>query len=169
MIHIVMFLTMVVALLSTIRLQPQYTAITRNQLFSDIPYPEKINAIEILAQKYHDNTPLILARKFAESGNEAPPVRIKLLSALGEFADYDTLPDILEALHDADPDVRLEAAYALMNFKDLGEQFYQHAFSRYRVIETLKEVFLHEKSASVRRAIIRVFSLLNSPMLSHFC
>ncbi|MEK7171863.1 MAG: MFS transporter [Patescibacteria group bacterium] len=163
MIHIVMFLTMVVALLSTIRLQPQYTAITRNQLFSDIPYPEKINAIEILAQKGHDNTPLILARKFAESGNEAPPVRIKLLSALGEFADYDTLPDILEALHDADPDVRLEAAYALMNFKDLGEQFYQHAFSRYRVIETLKEVFLHEKSASVRRAIIRVFSLLKQP------
>ncbi|MBI4994211.1 MFS transporter [Candidatus Peregrinibacteria bacterium] len=168
MIHIVMFLVMAVVLLSTIRLQPKYTAITRSQLFSDLPYPEKINAIEILAQKGHENTPLILVRKLNESNNEAPSVRIKLISALGQFADYNTLPEILEAFSDPDPEVRLEAAHALMNFEDLGEKFYHHAFSRFRVIETLKENFRCEKSASVRSAIIRVFSLLKQPDIIPF-
>lgn len=166
-IHILMVSLMFAVLFATIKLQSKYTEISRRQLFSNLPYPEKINAIEILAQRGHSNAPFILVEKLSEalkaedkSPNEHPFVRIKLLNALGQYHDSKTLPEILDALYDNDPDVRLEAAHALMNFYDIGEKFYTQAFSRYRMIEILKDVFRREKSSSVRSAIIRVFSVL---------
>ncbi len=167
-IHITMFVIMAAVLIATIKLQPKYTQISKEQLFSNLPYPDKINAIEILTQRGHKNSPQILVDKLnealAEPKNagvlESPFVRIKLLNALGQFHDYRTLPDILDALADPDSEVRLEAAHALMNFYDIGDKFYSQAFSRYRMIEILKDIFKKEKSSSVRGAIIRVFSLL---------
>lgn len=165
-IHILMTIIMLIVLIETIRLQPKYTAISRDQLFSQSPYPEKLNAIEILAQRGHDKAPFILVQKLRESlnggrANDPPLVRVKLLTALGKYRNYHSLPTILESLHDPDSEVRLEAAHALMNFSDIGEKFYTQAFSRYRLVETLKDVFRKEKSASVRKAIIRVFSILH--------
>lgn len=167
-IHLIMFVIMGITLFSTIRLQQKYTNISKDQLFSDLPYPEKLNAIEILAQRGHKNAPAILVQKLneitaQENGRESSAVRIKLLAVLGQYRDYNTLPEILQAFYDSDPDIRLEAAYALMNFRSIGEKFYSQAFSRHRMIETLKEVFMREKSAAVRGAIIRVFSLLHQP------
>lgn len=168
-IHSIMFTLMIIILIATIRLQRLYTAVTRTQLFSNLPYPDHLNAIEILAQKGHRQAPFILMQKLRETGKEnganqsSSVIRVKLLSALGQFRDYTTLPEILEALYDADPEVRLEAAHALMNFYDIGEKFYAQAFSRYRMVETLKEVFRKEQSTAVRSAIIRLFSLLRQP------
>lgn len=159
-IHGLMFLIMVGILIHTMQLQKRYTSVTKNQLFSDLPYPEKLNAIEILAQRGHEDSHMILVRKLKESDKEPPVVKVKLLAALGRFRDYSTLPSILNALYDVNPDVRLEAANALMNFHDIGNEFYHQAFSRYRMVEILKEVFVNEKSASVRSAIIRLFSLM---------
>lgn len=169
-IHGVMFFIMATLFVVTIRLQPLYTNISRDQLFSNLPYPEKLNAIEILSQRGHRDAPVILIEKLNLSSSqnsgsagvtESPQVRIKILSALGQFRDYQSLPDILEALYDPDSEVRLEAAHALMNFSDIGEKFYTQAFSRFRMIETLKDVFRKEKSTAVRSAIIRIFSLLH--------
>lgn len=167
-IHIIMLAIMFVILITTLRLQPKYTSITKEQLFSKLPYPEKLNAIEILAQRGHRESPLILMEKLQHAEPESPIIRIKLLKALGQFRDYSTLPGILEAFNDPDSDVRLEAAHALMNFYDIGEQFYTQAFSRYRMIEVLKDVFRKEKSAAVRSAIIRVFSLMREPQIVSF-
>lgn len=171
-IHLVMFCIMALILIATIRLQPKYTKITKDQLFSNLPYPEKLNAIEILAQKGHKNAPFILIQKLNDiaSGTSQEPllIRMRLLSALGQSKDYNVLPEILDALYDPNPDVRLEAAHALMNFHRIGEQFYAQAFSRFRMIESLKEVFRHEKSAAVRNAIIRVFSLIHEPAIVSF-
>ncbi len=163
-IHVILFMIMAFILFSTIRLQPKYTKISRDQLFSSLPYPEKLNAIEILAQKGHKQASFILAQKLTSSAaDEAPVVRIKIISVLGKLRDYETLPEILDAFSDPHRDVRLHAAHALMNFRDIGERFYSQAFSRYRMVETLKEVFRQEQSAAVRSAIIRVFSLLRQP------
>ena len=85
---------------------------------------------------------LLLVESLLESTQESPIVRMKLVSALGQMRDYDILPEILEALYDRDIDVRLEAAHALMNFRDLGDKFYMHAFSRFRTIEVLKMFFV---------------------------
>ena len=171
-IHLVMFVIMAWILFSTIRLQPKYTKLTREQLFSDLPYPEKLNAIEILTQKGHKDAPMILVQKLEHASHansqESPEVRIRLLAALGEYHDYATLKDIVNALYDSNPDVRLEAAHALMNFRDIGEKFYTQSFSRYRVLEALKEIFRRETSAAVRGAIIRVFSLLRQPDIVAF-
>lgn len=169
-IHISMAVIMFVVLILTIKLQSKYTDITREQLFSTLPYPEKLNAIEILAQKGHRNAPAILVQKLLDSNvhEEASIVRVKILSALGEFSDYRTLPEILDALSDQDASVRLEAAHALMNFNDVGEKFYAQAFSKYRMVEALKETFRKEKHQSVRSAIIRVFSILRQSEIVPF-
>lgn len=168
LIHLIMFAIMAVLLFVTIKLQSKYTHISKQQLFSDLSYPEKLNAIEILTQRGHNGATAILVEKLKNSANESPIVRMKLLYALGQYKDYDTLPEILDALYDQHPEVRLEAAHALMNFRDLGEHFYSQAFSRFRVIETLKEVFKKEKSTSVRKAIVRVFSILHEPAIVEF-
>ncbi|MBP9718498.1 MFS transporter [Candidatus Gracilibacteria bacterium] len=170
-IHIFMVITMFAVLFATIRLQTKYTATTSEQLFNPLPYPEQLNAIEILAQRGHNNAPEILAQKLRDNTSEKNfpiPVKIKLLNALGEYADYNTLPDIIAALYDKSPDVRLEAAHALLKFNAVGEQFYSQAFSRYRVVETLKETFRKEKSTTVRRAMIRVFSILRQTEMVPF-
>lgn len=167
-IHVLMFVVMAIVLVVTIRLQPKYTALSRDQLFSSLPYPEKLNAIEILAQRGHDDVATILVQKLNNSHHESPIVRIKLLEVLGQLHDYNTLPEIVEALYDSDSEVRLEAAHALMKFRDIGEKFYAQAFSRFRIIEALKEVFRKEESSAVRSAIIRVFSLLHQPDIVAF-
>lgn len=172
-IHAGMFTLMGIILICTMRLQHKYTKISRDQLFSDIPYPEKLEALEVLAQKGHQNAPKILVEKLLSKNgslgkNEYTAVRIKLISVLGKYRNYQTLPELLEALHDSDPDVRLEAAHALMNFHDIGDKFYSQTFSRYRMIETMKEIFCKEKSATVRRAIIQLFSLLRQPDIAPF-
>lgn len=171
-IHIIMFVVMAGILIETIRLQPKYTRITRDQLFSSLPYPEKLNAIEILSQNGHKNVSKILVDKLnqtaKEDSEEDVVVRMKLLSALGQLRDYETLPEILEALYDKNVEIRLEAAHALMNFHDIGERFYSQAFSRHRMVETLKDVFRTETSANVRSAIIRVFSLIRQPDVVSF-
>ncbi len=167
-IHVLMFIVMAIVLVVTIRLQPKYTALSRDQLFSHLPYPEKLNAIEILAQRGHDDVSTILVQKLNNARGESPIVKIKLLEVLGHLHDYNTLPEIVEALYDPDPEVRLEAAHALMRFRDIGEKFYAQAFSRFRIIEALKEVFRKEESPAVRSAIIRVFSLLRQPDIVAF-
>lgn len=169
-IHLAMSALMFAVLFATMRLQQKYTDITASQLSSDLPYPDKLNAIEILAQRGHKNAPTILAEKLAQEqlAPTSSAVRIKLLGALGEFADYATLPDILEALSDPDADVRLQAASSLMHFDPTADEFYEQAFSRYRMIETLKDVFRREQSASVKSAIIRVFSVLREPAIVSF-
>lgn len=170
-IHGGLVIIMVIILILTLKLQGKYTDITREQLFSELPYPEKLNAIEILSQRGHAEAPRILAEKLSGATNnrsEVAAVRIKLLTALGEFADYETLPDILHALADADPDVRLEAAHTLLSFDHIGQQFYAQAFSRFRLIETLKDTFKKETSATVRAAIIRVFSIVQQPDIVPF-
>lgn len=160
-IHIVMFVIMTVILLSTLRLQSHYTEISRGQLFApDLHYVEKLNAIEILSQKGHEDSSTILVQKLSDSAGEHSLVKMKLLSALGRFRDYNTLPEIIDALSDPESDIRLEAAHALMNFHDVGNAFFSQAFSKYRMMETLKNVFRNEESATVRSAIIRVFSLM---------
>lgn len=169
-IHTAMVIIMVCVLVITLKLQSKYTDITKQQLFSNRPYPEKLNAIEILAQQGHKNAPSILVEKLTDPNaiEDNPIVRVKLLSALGEFSDYSTLPEILEALSDPEPSVRLEAAHVLMNFKNVGEHFYAQAFSKYRMIEALKETFKKEKFQSVRSAIIRVFSILRQAEIVPF-
>ncbi len=169
-IHVVMFFIMFSVLFITLKLQTKYTDITRQQLFSNRPYPEKLNAIEILAQKGHRDAPAILVQKLIDPNavEDSPIVRIKLLSALGEFSDYSTLPEILDALSDNEPSVRLEAAHVLINFKNVGDKFYSQAFSKYRMCEALKETFKKEKFQSVRSAIIRVFSILRQSEIVPF-
>lgn len=161
--HIVMSGIMIAMLVSTIRLQGKYTAITKSQLFSNLAYPEKLGAIEILAQRGHDDSTIILMQKLQDGKNEPPVVRQNVIRALGVLRDDQSIPHLLDALSDCDPDVRLEAANALMNFHDIGEKFYSQAFSRFRMMETLKEVFRKENSATVRSAIIRLFSIMRQP------
>ena len=167
-IHVLMFIVMAIVLFVTIRLQPKYTALSRDQLFSHLPYPEKLNAIEVLSQRGHNSASTILVQKLNNAHGESSIVKIKLLEALGQLHDYNTLPEIVEALYDPNPEVRLEAAHALMKFRDIGDKFYAQAFSRFRIIEALKEVFRKEESSAVRSAIIRVFSLLRQPDIVAF-
>lgn len=169
-IHIVMAIIMFFVFIATLKLQTSYTGITREQLFSDLPYPEKLNAIEILAQRGHKDAPGILIEKLiSNDGCEGTSiVKIKILSALGEFSDYKTLPEILDSLNDANPAVRLEAANALLNFKHVGDKFYSQSFSRYRMLETLKNTFIKEKFKAVRSAIIKVFSIMGQAEIVPF-
>lgn len=171
--HIVMAIIMAGLLVITLRLQKSYTDAGREQLLSELPYPEHLNAIEILAQKGHKNAPHILIQKLQtlSKDNEShgnSVVRIKLISALAQCQDEAAIPEFIDSLYHENPEVRLEAAQALMNFHSLGNQFYSQAFSRYRLIEALKEIFRKEQSASVRSAIIQLFSLLQEPAIVAF-
>jgi len=164
-IHVVMITIMMIVLIATIKLQSKYTDISREQLLSPLPYPEKLNALEILEQRGHNKAHDIFVQMFRmeKHDEESIFVRERLLEALGNAGRMESLPILLEALYDANESIRLAAAHALMNYENIGHKFTTQAFSHYRMIQTLKDVFHRDSSPEVRSAVMRVFAILREP------
>ncbi|MBI5754818.1 HEAT repeat domain-containing protein [Candidatus Peregrinibacteria bacterium] len=128
---------------------------------------EKFHAIEILSQKGHADSAHIIAKNLSDP-KENIQIKIKILSALGELKDPETIPDILDILSAPQESLRAGALSALVHFPNLGSHVFSQAFSKYRVIETLKALFLQENSEDIRTLIIAVLAGLNQSEIAGF-
>ncbi len=144
----------------SIRLIQKYTFLAKKNLETKGNAPEKIDAIEILAQMGHKNAAQHLIKSL-EFRKDQPEVRAKILQTLGALADPLALPEILKFLQDKHREVQFAAVQALSGYKNLGKSHLTKSFSQHRVVEVLKELFVQTKSKETKRTIIEVFRNLN--------
>ncbi len=165
--HLLILLSLVIMLLIIRRLPQDYTAILKKNLASS-DHVLKNNAIEILSQKSSQDAAEILSKSLIYR-TESPVVKMKILKALGEIKDPNSLPEILQCLQDVHIEVQVEACHALAQFHELGKQVFHQAFSKHKIVTTLTDMFIHQNHKQLRSAIIKVFAQMQhadiAPML----
>jgi len=159
---IIMLIFVTIMIVVLFRQRKEYTSIVVRNLNS-LSVQERYNAIEILGEQGHVNNLSILTSKLGVwiENNKAVREKIKILETFGRLKEESTIPVILDCFDDKNKKVRLEAIRALSNFKNLGKQFYTQTFARFRIVNTLKELFEKENSKTIKSEIIKVFANLN--------
>ncbi len=82
--------------------------------------------------------------------------------------DPSSVGALLDTLENPDETVRLEAVKALSQFENLNKRLMNQSFTRYRVLETLKEALYKEKNETIREELIQCFHALAPRELTHF-
>ena len=160
-VDIVLVLLALVSIILVWNMRQCFTHLSKKILEKPGLHPDKFDAIEVLSQPGHDEPTAYLVHSL-NYPKESAELRIKILQTLGVIRDENTIPDILEALSDPNPDIQLVAIQALGEFHNLGKYFYTQAFTRYRVVNTLSDMLRQPQTGKkIRRAIIQVFAGLH--------
>lgn len=140
--------------------QEKYTNVSKRNIDQPGNTHIKFTALDVLSQKGHKHVSDILTKNlFYKKDHER--IRRRILKILGKIHDSNTIPEIVKCFSEESVEIQLSALQALSNFQDLGKHFKTQSFSKYRVIEALKELFVHTKSKRVKLEIINVFKNIN--------
>lgn len=161
---ITMSLIMVIALLGLSR---KYTHMTEQNLSHKLDLPTRLNAVEILAQNGHEDTHSVLG-KLLKREREPDILKENILKTLGIQEHIEAIPTILEMLSSNKPQLRLAAAEALSHFGKLKRHLKDESFTRYRVLEVLKNRLKKEDSDAIREALLSIFFELAPDVLTEF-
>jgi len=149
-----------------IKLQRKYTYTAKKNLNSD-EIQRKLDAAEILGQKGHKNAAEILANHLSDP-DEVKEVKIQILKVLAKIRSPKALPEILETLENKDDDLKYYALLCLQSYKNLGKHVFSQAFSRYRVINTLRNLFEEDQPERIKSAAIKILANLNASEIIPF-
>lgn len=158
--NLIMLGVLGIMIINIFPLQQRYTQMAQQHLFLPGLNPAKLDAIEILGQKGHSEPGILLAYSLRNTMEE-DLIRIKILKTLGKIQDPETIPEILEALESGNDQIKYAAIEALQQFKNLHTELIAHAFSRHRIISTLKHVFNHHNTEEVRSGVITLLARFN--------
>ncbi|QQS59236.1 HEAT repeat domain-containing protein [Candidatus Peregrinibacteria bacterium] len=150
------------SLLMISRFRNHYTQTSRRKLENKDNLSEKMDAIEILSQPGHRNAIDTLSGILFQK-DEVPEVRVKTLQVIGRMGNVDAIPAILSCFRDSNPSVCLEAVRALGKFKNLGQDFFLEAISRYSVQQELKELFVSGRSTELKIEVMKVLANFKDP------
>jgi HEAT repeat protein len=140
--------------------QTNYTNVSKRNLDRMGDHPIKFTALEVLSQPGHANSAELLIKNLIYK-KESIVLKKKILEVLGNLQDLSTIPEIIKAFDDASDEVKLVAVQSLSHFTKLNEHLKTKAFSKYRVIEALKLLFLKTQSKKVKSEVINVFTNIN--------
>jgi HEAT repeat protein/MFS family permease len=166
-ISVILCISTSLAFFLILKLQKQYTLVSKNKLDVREDLPGKMNAIEILSQQGHKGAIDYLIQAL-QRPNEIPEVKIKILKVIGLLRDISAIPTILKCFSDPNKKVRLAAVEALGKYHNLGKQFFSQAFSAYSVRFALRELFLRSDSSEIKIAAIKVFANLRDSEIIPF-
>jgi HEAT repeat protein len=133
----------------------QYTLLAKKNLISKNSNIDKLESLEILAQKGHHNVVEIFTKTLHQKTH--PYLKKELLLTIGKIKDLKSIPDILKMFKDPDKKIQLTAVNSLAQYKNLGRHFFSQSFTKHRVINDLQELFLKTRSKKIKSAVIRVF------------
>lgn len=145
----------------------KYTQMSEQNLSHKLDLPTRLNAIEILAQKGHEKTTLAL-QKILKRENEPEILKESILHTLGLQEDLESISSVLEMLSHKNEHLRLAAAQALSQFHKLKKALMEQSFTRYRVIESLKDRLQKEQNEAIREELVYVFYNLAPETLTEF-
>lgn len=166
-INIWMIIIASIMLIRSYKLHSDYTEISYQNLGNDNDLPTRLNAIEILGQKGHEQKNSLLV-KYLQNKKETPQIKKHILETLKLRNDPDTISDLITALSDKHETVKLTALEVLVDFKELNTHLKDQSFTKHHAVNTLKNLFLQEKSSLVKANCIHVLSKFNDPELIPF-
>ena len=155
--NIILVILGIVMLFLVKKLSQKHTLLARKNLEIQGTSQEKLDAIEVLAQKGHKNASEILIKELTFR-KDSPEVKARILKTLGILKDINALPVILKSFEDQSDKVKIAAINALSNFENLGEHFLTQSFAKFKVTESLKKLFLKTNSKKIKAAIMHAFA-----------
>ncbi|MBI2464336.1 hypothetical protein HYV57_05250 [Candidatus Peregrinibacteria bacterium] len=166
-INSIMAISLFIILLILWNIKTKYTLEATNILQKDGKHFEKYTALEVLSQKGHANAAQIIVKRLIDP-YEDEKIKIKTLQMLGKLQDPTTIPEILDCLSESSEKIKLHALEALSEFRNLGKHVFSQAFSKYRVINTLKKLFFNENSEEIHSYIIQILANLKQSEIADF-
>lgn len=166
-INVTMIFITAIMIITLLAMQNRYTALAKKALLAGGEGPERFQAIEILSQKGHKNAGDLLTPILADQ-QESDRVKAKILVALGEIQDLDTIPEITEVLLNGKKELKIEAIQALARFTGLDRHFLSQAVSRYRIMDSLRKIFQEGGGEETKAEIIRFFARFNQSEIIPF-
>ena len=154
-ITICMVIIMFIMLIVLNKMKAQYTNMAKKNLKPRNSNMEKIEALEILAQRGHEKVTDVLGKNLNDKSHAQ--VQIRILNTIGAIQDIDSIPDILKAFDSKHKTVRIAAVKALAQYNNLGNHFFSQSFAKYRVLKSLEKLFINERSKKIKSAVIEVF------------
>lgn len=147
------------------KLSREYTDMSEQNLSSKLDLPTRLNAIEILAQNGHGKLTSAL-QKLLKRKSEIPVVKETILKTLGAREDLDNLNAIIEELDSKNGDIRLAAVEAIANFHKLEDKILNLTFTRYNIIEKLKDAIQTEKNDFIKEKLIKLLYQIDADELT---
>lgn len=136
------------------KMKKQYTLLAKKNLQASRNPIDKIEAVEILAQNGHQNVSGILGKNLFDKQHDV--VVKSILQTLKRTNDHESLSDILKLLRSKKAHIQYEAIQTLSSFSQLNEFLKSHSFTKHRILELLKEVFLTTKSKKIKSEVVQV-------------
>lgn len=159
-INLTMIFVLIGLFVVTYALQDKYTKVAASNLLTSEDRIDRIESIDILAQKGHKSAlPVLL--KVLNNSKEPDFIRLKVLSALKELQDYDAIDDILNVLESKNPEFRMAALDAILGYDDIKKFLHKNIFYEYKIAESLKKLYKSERNQEVKSLIIHLLSKLN--------
>lgn len=166
-INTIMAMSLLIIIFILWNIKKKYTLEATNILQKKGEHFEKFTALEVLSQKGHANATQIMLKRLVDP-HESEAIKIKTLQILGKIQDPETIPEILDCLFESGEKIKINALDALSEFKSLGKHVFSQAFSKYRVISTLKKLFFDETSEEIHSYIIRILANLKQSEIADF-
>lgn len=159
-INLTMIGALIILFFVTYGLQSRYTRVACHNLLNGDDKFDKINAIDILSQKGHKSAiPVLL--QLLHDPKESDYIKIKILRALGELQEFDTLDDIIECFKSKKVEIRLAAVEAMTGFQSLKGLLSKNVFYEFKMIEAIKSLYTNERNEEIRSMIIHMLSKMN--------
>lgn len=150
----------------TKKTKDKYTQLARKKAETSKDIQEKLEAIEVLTQKWHKNAHLILSKLLKKRNLEE--IKWKILYSLGEIWHKESIPEILNLTKHEDKNITKAALNALLNFKITGKNLFQEWFTKHRILNELKKLLKDTQSKSVKELIIKNFANIHDQEIISF-
>jgi len=157
-ITIIIILLLIFMIFLLINMKDKYTLVAKKNIETRSWVLVKLEAIEVLTQKWHKNSEAILGKILHK--NEIPEIKEKILYSLWEIKSENSIPDILDSLEEKSTDIKKASLRALFNFDKIWTNFFSQSFTKHRILDTLKKLFKSTKSKEIKALVIKNFSKL---------
>jgi len=160
-VNLVMIIVTILFFVVTYLLQQKYTEVAVFDLSESKNRIVRLNAIDILSQKGHRNV-LPIFSKILSRKDENVVVKLKILKALRELEYADAIPMIMNVLYDEKPRIRLAALNTLLSYDKLPSILSKNLKLEYDLVNLLKQLYVDEKNAELKMAILRLLSFIST-------
>ena len=152
---IILIITMIMVLT---KLKRKYTAMSKRNAQAATKIGNKIEAIEVLTQRWHKWSSIILGHMLKKE--TFPELKSKLLKSLSRIWSIYSIPDIIACFNEKSDLVKISALSALMSYKDIWKNFFAETFAKHSIATALKELIKNTDSREIKSLSVKAFTVI---------
>lgn len=139
----------------SIPMKQSYTKLSQENLRSDQDIEGKLHSIEVLGQKGHRDQGMVLAGEL-ENRDLHEAIRDKIIRTISQVNDPRAVHTYIRILRNEDENEATKMSILDSLFRlDIPENYWaEHAFTRYHLLETLKELFALGQEGHLRKLVV---------------